>query len=192
MIDPTSTYINFAIASSYGNHAITENLTSQNLVSFFPSADSITILTAKANITPTSLVETTSNSWGETDLASLQNSQSTPVYDNGKDLPGPLSIAAAAENSTTKGRVVVIGDSDFADDTYFNQYGNSDMFINSVDWAAGQEGLISLTTKAATTREMKPLTSTTVLFLALAFIILIPGLIIAGGIASWLVRRSRG
>ena len=34
--------------------------------------------------------------------------------------------------------------------------------------------------------------SITILLLAFAFVISIPGLVIAGGVASWLVRRSRG
>jgi ABC-type uncharacterized transport system involved in gliding motility auxiliary subunit len=88
--------------------------------------------------------------------------------------------------------VVVIGDSDFADDTYFDQYGNGDMFINSVDWAAAQEKMISLTAKQPITRQMRLPSQLTFLLLAFAFVILIPGLIVAGGVASWLVRRSRG
>jgi ABC-type uncharacterized transport system involved in gliding motility auxiliary subunit len=88
--------------------------------------------------------------------------------------------------------VVVIGDSSFASDIYFDQYGNGDLFINAVDWAAGQGNMINLTSSQPINRTLRLPSSFTVLLLAFAFVILIPGLIIAAGVWSWLVRRSRG
>lgn len=190
VIDPTSSQLAIAIENSYGSHSITASLVSQNLVSFFPTARSLTLKTTNQAVQTTALVKTIDSAWGETNFTALQNNQAT--YDAGTDLAGPLTIAAAAENSNAKGRIVVFGDSDFASDAYFDQYGNSDLFINSVDWAAGQENLISLTSKTPITREMVPLTNTTILILAFFFVILVPGLIVAGGVASWLIRRSRG
>jgi ABC-type uncharacterized transport system involved in gliding motility auxiliary subunit len=52
--------------------------------------------------------------------------------------------------------------------------------------------MISLTAKQPITRTMRLPSQLTFLLLAFAFVILIPGLIIAGGVTSWLVRRSRG
>jgi ABC-type uncharacterized transport system involved in gliding motility auxiliary subunit len=190
VIDPSSNQVVVAVENTYGTHAITNSLTSQNLVSFFPTARSLTLDSTNPDVTTTALVKTVDSAWGETDFAALQNNQVS--FDSKTDFPGPLTVVAASESSNGKGRVVVAGDSDFASDAYFDQYGNSDMFINSVDWAAGQENMISLTAKQTTTRTMKPLSSLTVVVLAFAFVILIPGLIVAGGISSWLVRRSRG
>ncbi len=85
-----------------------------------------------------------------------------------------------------------IGNSAFASDIYFDQYGNGDLFINSVDWAAGQTNMINLTSSQPISRQMRLPSSFTILLLAFVFVILIPGLVIAGGVASWLVRRSRG
>ena len=190
VIDPSSSQIIVAVENTYGTHAITNSLISQNLVAFFPTARSLTLSSTNQEVQTTALVKTVDRAWGETDFAALQANQ--VAFDAATDLPGPLTVAAASENSNGKGRIVVVGDSDFASDAYFDQYGNSDMFINSVDWAAGQESMISLTTKTPINRQMQPLSSLTVLLLAFAFVILIPGLIIAGGVASWLVRRSRG
>jgi ABC-type uncharacterized transport system involved in gliding motility auxiliary subunit len=190
VIDPSSSQMVYAIENTYGSHPITDNLISQNLVAFFPTARSLTLNATVQGVQTTALVNTIDRSWGETDISALQNNQVS--FDASTDKAGPLTVAAAAENTNAKGRIVVIGDSDFASDTYFDQYGNSDMFINSVDWAAGQENMISLTTKQSITRQMRLLNNITMLLLAFAFVILIPGLIIAGGVASWLVRRSRG
>ncbi len=190
VIDPSSNQVIIAVENTYGSHAITDSLMSQNLVAFFPTARSLTLETTNQEVKTTALVKTIDRAWGETDFTALQNNQVS--FDASVDMAGPITIAAAAEANSGKGRVVVVGDSDFASDAYFDQYGNSDMFINSVDWAAGQESMISLTTKQPIARQMRPLSSLTVLLLAFAFIILVPGMIVGGGVASWLVRRSRG
>ena len=190
VIDPSSSQVIVAVESAYGSHPITSKLQSQNMVSFFPTACSLTIDTKVQNVQTTPLVTTVNTSWGETDFTALQNNQL--AFDAKIDFAGPLTVAAAAQNSTTNGRVVVIGDSSFASDIYFDQYGNGNLFINSVDWAAGQGNMINLTSHQPVSRQMRLPSSFTVLLLAFAFIILIPGLIIAAGVSSWLVRRSRG
>jgi ABC-type uncharacterized transport system involved in gliding motility auxiliary subunit len=184
VIDTNSPQPVYAVAASYADHPITQKLA--GLVSFFPTTRSIAIDTA-ATPAPVGLVLTAQAAWGETDFQT-QNA----TYDANVDYPGPLTLAAASENTTTNGRIVVFGDSDFASDTYFSQYANGDLFINSVDWAAGQEQMISLTTPDQTTRTLNPPSSATKALLAIAMICLIPGLIVAGGVASWLIRRSRG
>ena len=190
VIDPSSSQIIVAVENAYGSHPITDKLQSQNMVTFFPTSRSLTLNMKILNVTVTALVNTIDRSWGETDFTALQNNQVT--FNPTTDFAGPLTIAAAAQNSTNNGRVVVIGDSAFASDIYFDQYGNGDLFINSVDWAAGQGNMINLTSAQPITRQMKLANSLTIPLLAFAFVILIPGLVIAGGVASWLVRRSRG
>jgi ABC-type uncharacterized transport system involved in gliding motility auxiliary subunit len=190
VIDPSTSQAIVAVEYTYGSHAITNGLKSQNMVSFFPAARSLTLDTTLPDIQTTALIQTIDRSWGETDFSALQNNQLN--FDAATDLPGPLTIAAAAQNTTTNGRMVVIGDSDFADDTYFDQYGNGDVFINSVDWAAAQENMINLTAKQPITRQMNLPSQLSLLLIAFSFIILVPGLVIAGGVVSWLARRSRG
>jgi len=189
LIDPNQNppYLVVGDSTTYGSHAIMTNLAGK--VVFFPTARSLTVATV-TNVTTTKLVQTTTNAWGETDMTALQNNQ---VAFNAKtDLAGPLSVAVAAENSSTNGRLVVVGDSDFANDTYFDQYGNSDMLVNSVDWAAGQENIISLTAKTPITRNLSLPNNTVLLAMAIGLICILPGLVVAGGVASWLARRSRG
>ena len=190
VIDPSSSQIIVAVENAYGTHPITDKLQSQNMVSFFPTACSLTLNSNVQNVQTTALVTTINTSWGETDFTALQNNK--VAFDSSIDFAGPLTVAAAAENSTTKGRVVVVGDSTFASDIYFDQYGNGDLFINAVDWAAGQGNMINLTSSQPISRQMRLPSSFTVLLLAFVFVILIPGLIIAGGVGTWLARRRRG
>jgi ABC-type uncharacterized transport system involved in gliding motility auxiliary subunit len=190
VIDPSSSQIDFAVEYTYGSHPITDKLSSQNMVSFYPAARSLKLNENGLAGSATSLVMTISESWGETDFIALQNNEIS--FDPSVDYPGPLTIAAAAKDPTTNGRIVVVGDADFASDNYFDQYGNGDLFINMVDWAAGQENMINLTSSQAISRQMRIPNNLTILLSSFVFVVLIPGLIIAGGVASWLVRRSRG
>jgi ABC-type uncharacterized transport system involved in gliding motility auxiliary subunit len=190
VIDPSSSQIIVAIENAYGSHPITNKLQSQNMVSFFPAARSLTLSAKVQDVQTTALVTTIDRSWGETDFAALQNNQVS--FDSTVDFAGPLTVASAAQNSKTNGRVVVIGDSAFASDVYFDQYGNGDLFINTIDWASGQGNLINLTANQPISRQMRLPNSLTILLLAFVFVILIPGLVIAGGVASWIIRRKRG
>jgi ABC-type uncharacterized transport system involved in gliding motility auxiliary subunit len=188
VIDTNTNQPLYAVAASYGTHPITEKL--QGLVSFFPSARSLSIASGLTN-QPTSLVTTASSAWGETDFAALQ-SNGQVSFNSATDFPGPLTIAIAVTDATANNHLVIFGDSAFASDAFFGQYANGDMFINSIDWAAGQEQLINLNTPTAITRTLVLPSSFWLLVMAISFLLVLPGLIIAGGVASWLVRRSKG
>ena len=187
VIDTNSNQPLYAVASTYGNHPITEKL--QGVVSFYPTARSLVIASNAPN-TPTALISTTSSAWGETDFSSLQ-SNGQVTFQQGKDIPGPLTLAVVAQN-TAGGHLVVFGDADFASDAFFNQYANGDMFINTIDWAGGQTQLINLTTPTTISRTFVLPSSLWLLVMALSFLCILPGVVIAGGVISWLIRRSRG
>ncbi len=188
VIDPTSNPLTVAISYSYGTHAITNNL-SKNLLTFFPIARSIGSGAFPSEVTLSPLVLTIDTAWGETNFDSLSDG----TYANeSNDTPGPITLGVAAENTSTRTRLVVFGNSSFASDTYIDQYGNADLVINSIDWAAEQDNMINLTAKTPTDRTLLPLSTFAWLMLGLAFICIIPGLVIAGGVASWLIRRSKG
>lgn len=177
-----------AVSSQYTNHPITQNLTDKYIV-ILPQARSISVGTGdKADITVTPLISTTDQSWGESELVKDQS----PTFDPATDNPGPLNLAAAGENTATKGRVVVFGNSLFATDKVFDAYGNGNIFINSVDWAAEQESLLDLTTHPATQRTFVPPTQGSFLILLIVAIIVIPGMVVFSGVSSWLSRRKRG
>jgi len=188
VIDTNSNQPLYAVAATYGKHPITEKL--QGLVSFFPTSRSLTIASNAAN-SPVALVTTSSSAWGETDFSSLQ-SNSQPAFQQGKDIPGPLVLAVTSQNTSTGSHLVVYGDSDFASDVFFDQYANGDIFMNSIDWAVGQTQLISLSSPKAVTRTFVLPSSLWLLVMAISFLCLLPGMIIAGGVISWYIRRTRG
>jgi ABC-type uncharacterized transport system involved in gliding motility auxiliary subunit len=178
-------------------HPITQDINSQNLVIVMPQARSISLPTQPEGITLSALIQTTppiSNaafSWGEMEYTA--SAEGTQVqYDEGVDIIGPLNMAVAGENTTSKGRVVVMGNSYFVRGQNFDQIGNGNFFINSVDWAAEQEDLIQFTARSTTERTFVAPSNVGRLMIFLGSICILPGLILVAGIASWWARRRQG
>jgi ABC-type uncharacterized transport system involved in gliding motility auxiliary subunit len=187
--NPTGSGLN-AISASYSQDSpITQHTT---LITAMPEARSLTISkTPPQGITVTPLITTSNVTWGETDLAAIQNQQQ-PTFDAKTDIAGPLTLAAAAENPATNSRVVVFGNAVFVSDKNFDFAGNGDIFINSVDWAAQQGQLINITPHTPTSRTFNPPGQLQFILLAIGSIIVIPGLVVAAGLSNWLARRRRG
>jgi len=176
-----------AVSSGIGVHPITQNLTT-NYVVILPQARSLAITAEKENIAQTVLLTTTEQSWGETELVSGQQ----PQFDEGKDSAGPLNLAIAAENSLTKGRVVVYGNSIFAANDAFEAYGNGNIFVNSVDWAAEQESRLNLTTRESKLRTFLPPDTIQFIIIIIFAVFVLPGIVIVSGISAWIARKRKG
>lgn len=178
-------------------HPITQDINSENLLIIMPQARSISFPSQPEGVTLSSLIQTTpplSNSvysWGEMNYT-LSEEGTQVQYDEGVDILGPLNMAVAGENTTTQGRVVVMGNSFFAAGQNFNQYGNGNFFINSVDWAAEQEDLIQFTPRTTTERTFVSPSNLGRLMIFLGSICILPGLILVAGVATWLARRRQG
>ena len=179
--DPT-----VGVSATYdGSHPITRKM--NNLATFFPFTRSLSVLTGIENILTTSLVQTTSRSWGETNLSDPNVS-----FDETTETIGPMTLVVSAENNVSGGRVVVFGTSQFATDQIFDQYGNGDLFANSVDWAAEQENLTNITPKQPITRTFLPASQGRILFLMFIVLLAIPGIFLVLGISTWFTRRRQG
>jgi ABC-type uncharacterized transport system involved in gliding motility auxiliary subunit len=194
IVDLSSQQPFVAVANEYGQHATTDKL--QGLVTLFPTARSVQVSGETADFMLTDLVKTSNNSWAETDLAALQNSaggEQLPIQpDQGVDLMGPVTVAVVAESASSGQRLAVFGDADFAVNANFNQYGNGDLLVNTIDWAAEQEELINLTPKETTQRTLVSPTRSTMGLILLGSVILLPGLMLVAGIVAWIQRRKRG
>jgi ABC-type uncharacterized transport system involved in gliding motility auxiliary subunit len=102
--------------------------------------------------------------------------------------PTPLLPEAKAVATFKDSRVVVVGDSDFATNSFFHILGNGTLFLNTVNYLAAQVNLIGLEPRTfdvprvnLTNRQMKG-----TFFLS---IILIPALMAVIGIVVWWRRR---
>jgi ABC-type uncharacterized transport system involved in gliding motility auxiliary subunit len=93
------------------------------------------------------------------------------------------------------GRLVIIGDADFAADGYLDDLGNRDLVLNSISWLTDEEALIARRPKeiAEIARPLSPLVLTRrqahlIFFVA---VMVVPGLLLLTGIVV-VVRRRHG
>ena len=190
------------VVSQYMMHDITKDFA---LPTIFPVLRSVTAKQVEG-VTVSELLQTGANSWAEMDFGGKK-----VKFDEGVDKMGPVTIAVVAakkpdsqnlsddakggnekeakENPSAKaGNLVVLGDSDFANNTYFNFSGNGDFFLNTTSWLAEEESLISIRPKE---RKDSPINLTSDLGAALFFAgtVLFPGVIVLVGVRKWWSRR---
>ena len=89
------------------------------------------------------LLSTSPSSWSSPDRGVLTTGEGEMLP--GRDTPGPVPVAASVElpgEGDRAGRLVVVGDADFASNLLLDYAGNRDLLLNAVDWLAGEETLI--------------------------------------------------
>jgi ABC-type uncharacterized transport system involved in gliding motility auxiliary subunit len=189
------------VAVSYPSHPIVQGL---DVLTAFPLARSVSPAAGGAGgRTAQPFVETSPNSWAETDLKTmLSTGKSTFDADKG-DKRGPLSLAAAVsapvagapaaekkpdEGAKAESRVVVFGDSDFASNLAFGISGNRDLFMNTINWLAQQENLIAIRPKEPGDQRLT-MTESQVLWVTFLLLIVVPFGVFGSGIYAWWRRR---
>jgi ABC-type uncharacterized transport system involved in gliding motility auxiliary subunit len=188
IIDLSSNRQLVAISDRFGDHPVTRKMYSLALV--LPSARSVRLGMSPSDIQTTELAYSSDLAWGETDYQSIEQGQATP--NEGQDVFGPFALAVAGVNNQTGARVLVVGDSDFASSGSYSQYGNSDFLLNGIDWAAEQEGLISLIARQPIDRFMLPPQTQTMGLILLGSVFALPGAVIFVGVYVWAQRRRQG
>ena len=187
IIDPMANPATVVVSYKYGAHKITDPI--KTVATIFPTARSVGVpLPVPDGLDEITLVRSEPNSWAETNLESLQKQQ---VKEDNKDIKGPVGVAAALENLKTHGRIVVVGDADFASNSYYPAYGNADFFLNSVDWLSNQQELIHLNPRTPTQRVIVLPRHDTLMLLFLAFVFVLPGVVLLAGVVVWARRRRR-
>jgi len=178
----------FPTNSKYGDSTIVSRL--QNIKTVFPVARSVTIPAAGKEVTGTTystLVSLDPQAWGETNMSSL-NQGAGPSLD-AADVKPPLQVAVTAQNSTTKARLVVFGDSDFASNQFYAQGANANLLVNAIDWATSDESLINVTPHTPTQLTLQLTNALTINAIFVVVVILMPLLVLVLGGVTWFQRR---
>ena len=190
------------------DHPIVQNFTAYTLFSRARSVDTQTNgQTRDFIVTP--FAQTGPGSWAR--LGDKEVRADAVDMEDFKARPGPIPVAAAVtvkldagarpedgkqgglDQAAPEARLVVYGDSDFANNYFFNVLGNRDFFLNTVHWLAEEEEFIATRPpKEETALPFSPLLLTarqsrlifwTVGILQPAFILLV------GIIVSWRKKR---
>lgn len=135
------------------------------------------------------LARTSPNSWAETNMQGRVVSLSEK-----EDVKGPLPMAAALSPKKTpeEGKphpaIVVIGNSTFASNAFFNFPGNSDFFLHTTGWLAEERDLISIAPREPA---LHPFTPNPTQERALIYIqvVLLPLMTFLTGLIVWRKRR---
>ena len=188
-----------------GNQYVPSVITREIAATFFPGAIGMTVDIPEDDndhVFVTALAISTFQSY-------LEKTPSTLEFDVNVDEFGPFPLALSVEASKPIGqrpdsptvtadgtpdlgetytRLLVFADSDFASNEFFYSLGNSDLFLNSVNWLTEQEQLISIRPKPAafrrlvvTQRDWNVILYTTVGFW--------PLMVLLGGAFAWWRRR---
>jgi len=191
------------LAAKYDPHPITDRF---RLLTAYAMARSATAISAGANNRfAQNLIQTSPRSWAETDIKELMTSGRVERDEPRGDKPGPISLGAAVSASaerppttppsdkpdapkTPETRIVAIGDSDFASNGWLGIPGNRDLFMNSVNWLAQQENMISIRPRDPEDRRIT-VTAAQERNIFWLTVFIIPGLILLAGIRTWWVRR---
>jgi ABC-type uncharacterized transport system involved in gliding motility auxiliary subunit len=201
------------LAIEYPWHAITKDF---RLPTLYGGARSVEAGKATVEgVSAQDLVKTSAQSWAESDLAL----KGPIKFDDGKDRKGPISLAAVAtvrvpaapptptpspapsrapeepkgrlapdEKPAGEGRVVAIGDADFASNALLGFQGNHDFFLNVVAWLAEDADLISIRPKEPENQALF-LSRQVQQNVAWVALVLLPGLFVILGVATWWRRR---
>jgi ABC-type uncharacterized transport system involved in gliding motility auxiliary subunit len=154
-------------------------------------------------------IQTGMNSWAETDLTKFDPNSLTPPDEAAGDILGPVTIGAAvavpvkgAEPAKTdtaastdadkpappETRIAAIGDSEFITNQLSGAPGNVNLFMNTVNWLAQQDNLISIRPRDPAERRLAMDNRQTIIVLAFT-VLVVPGALFAGGFFAWLRRR---
>ena len=173
-----------ALVTSYDSHAIVNDL--KRRATGFPLVRSL----ETKNGDKTTVQKLFASSDSSLATKKLNNPAIDPA--DPKNIKGPLTIAAAGTYNTGKensqGRFVVIGSSAWAANNFIGFNGNPDLVLNTINWLASDEDLISIRPKDHEDRRIT-LTQAQMRWLRITSQFLLPLLIVVGGVAVWWRRR---
>ncbi len=157
-----------------------------NVMTFYPYTCSVMPMDDIGGYDIKDILKTSANSWAESDYSSRE-----VVFDEGKDISGPITISVLIEKKVgdKKLGLVIFGDSDFAKNGYWKNQGNADLFLNTVNYLAEEEDLISIRPKEVGDRRVT-LTQADVKTIFYLVVIAIPLLVVIAGVVFY-IKRGR-
>jgi ABC-type uncharacterized transport system involved in gliding motility auxiliary subunit len=185
--------------TDYNRHQITRDLP----LTFFPGSRSLSPTPERPpGTSAVPLVNSSRQSWGQANRTRVELTGGSergpltlmvvalrrPVGANEGDVVRGRPAVTPASAALRPSRIAVVGDSDFATNSFFPIMGNAALFLNTVNYLAAQENLIGLQPRThelprvnLTNRQMK---ATFVLS-----VILVPALLAVVGTAVWWKQR---
>lgn len=184
------------IIRRFAEHPITDLLVEYQITALFgPSRPVRTDPASLGNerIKVSQIVGTSDESWGERDY----RTQNPIVFDEGRDLPGPISIATISTRSSGSelginipgGRLAVFGNSDFISNNLLRAFGNRTLFFNTLNWSLSKNNLLNIATRPLENYQI--VMSEKALKRTLLYFSIMPASVALFGIFIFLIRRRQ-
>jgi ABC-type uncharacterized transport system involved in gliding motility auxiliary subunit len=173
-----------ALVTSYESQPIVNGM--KGTATGFPLSRSIQIKNGDKT-TVQKLFDSSTTSLATTNLNSPAIDPNDP-----KNKKGPMTIAAAGTYNTGKqdsqGRFVIVGSSSWAANSFIKFNGNSDLALNTIDWLASDEDLISIRPKQEEDRRIT-MTNAQLSLVRITSQFLLPLVVVFAGVSVWWRRR---
>ena len=199
------------LVSQYGPSKITRDFT--NLVTIYPMARPLILRKDHPDVSLLALATTMSTSYEKLGKEWIKDEKA--AFDAKTDKKGPFTVAAQVEIKLTpvKGEpapkggqgqagekqpappegsttyLVVFGDADFAANSFFNLFGNGDLFLNTTNFLA--RAMEQITVRGAGKAQLLTLKSGQIWALFLASLVGAPLVMLVAGIWAYRRRRAR-
>lgn len=142
------------IIRRFAEHPITDLLVEYQITALFGQPRPVRTDPASMDnerIQVSQIVGTSDKSWAERDY----RTQDPIVFNEGRDLPGPISIATVSTRSAGSelginipgGRLAVFGNSDFISNNLLRAFGNRTLFFNTLNWSLSKNNLLNIATR---------------------------------------------
>jgi ABC-type uncharacterized transport system involved in gliding motility auxiliary subunit len=173
-----------ALVTRYERHTIVNDL--KGSATGFPLVRSMDVKST-GKTTVEKLFDSSESSLATTKLNSPEVNPNDP-----KNKKGPLTIAVAGSYRTGKenseGRFVIVGSSAWAANSFISFNGNRDLAMNTVNWLASDEDLISIRPKDRDDRRIT-MTRGQLNWVGITSLGLLPLGIVIAGVSVWWRRR---
>jgi gliding motility-associatede transport system auxiliary component len=180
------------VVNTYAPHPITSSFDKQTVFPMVRTVDPVDPPTAGLEVTP--IAKTSESSWAETDIEGIFKRQ-TAKFD-GNDVKGPVVVADAIDANLDalrfgkgEARLVVLGDTDIANNQYLGNFFNRDFIMNCVDWLAGESNSITIRPRVLRASRFN-LTVQEFDVVFVLSVLLLPELLLMIGFAVWWERRN--
>jgi hypothetical protein len=197
VVDPLSHYSTdpeMVAVAGYDPHPITKPLS----MTFFPGVRPLTPLPPAANVRPTALLASSRDSYARS-VPSVESRQvrlpAAPVAQGNRvqpEPPGPRLLGVAVEGELAGGskpfRAVIIGDGDFASNSFFPYMSNSDLALSAVRWLAHEERGPAVSSRIPVPPTIL-LTAAQMQLIFLVLVVLLPLAVVTAGMWVWWKRR---
>jgi ABC-type uncharacterized transport system involved in gliding motility auxiliary subunit len=196
VVDPLSHYqsdVTMVAVTGYNKHPITQRIS----LTFFPGVRALTLTRPAEGVTTSPLMQSSRDSYtrpvaaaghrrvdGASDGSEMKSKAAPDIH--------PRTLGVAAEGSLTSGapsfRAVVVGDSDFASNSFLPYMSNSDFLLAAVRWLTREEQGTTVATRIPVPPTIL-LTGAQSRTILISLVVLLPLAVVMLGSLVWWRRR---